>query len=302
MKPWEKDDTFLSRWLNNELSEEELNAFEKEEESKEFKDIILASKSLKTPNFQTQNALNQLKQKIDKKTKSKQFRISNYVKIGIAASLLFAFALYWFNKDTVITTAEGQRQLVVLPGGSEVTLNENSSMKFDEDNWNKSRNLHLSGEAHFKVKEGNTFSVHTANNVVNVLGTVFNVKSRINEFYVSCFSGKINVIHNNNEIVLESGEGIKIHSEQIDKVKLTSDMPDWLSGKSSFKNVPLADVVKELESIYGIKVINKTSLPNQNFTGSFPHNDIRTALKLILDPFNVQYKLDQKSMDVLVNP
>jgi len=304
MKPWEKDETFLSRWLNNELSDEELHAFESEEESKDFKDIILAAKSLKTPDYQTQNAFHQLKLKIDKKPQVKQFRISRFVKLGIAASLIlaFTFAIYWFTKDTIIKTGEGQRQLVVLPGGSEVILNANSSIRFDEDDWEKARTLHLSGEAHFKVTGGNLFSVHTANNVIKVIGTVFNIKSRMGQLQVSCFSGKINISHNNDEIILERGEGVNIRSGQIDKVKLTSDLPDWLSGKSSFNNAPLAVVVEKLEIVYGINVVNKSLLPKQNFTGSFPHSDIHVALKLIFSPFNVSYELDPQSMEVIVQP
>ena len=43
MKPWEANDTFLSRWLNEELTPEELQAFEA---SPDYADYVRTAKAL----------------------------------------------------------------------------------------------------------------------------------------------------------------------------------------------------------------------------------------------------------------
>ena len=61
MKPWEKDDTFLARWLSGELSEDEKRNFEASEESKEFADLVIASKALEIPKYDVEKALKDVK-------------------------------------------------------------------------------------------------------------------------------------------------------------------------------------------------------------------------------------------------
>ncbi|MEO0555068.1 MAG: hypothetical protein AAF149_17810 [Bacteroidota bacterium] len=42
----EKDGTFLAKWLNGELSEEEKNAFEASTEGKDFKELIQVTEQI----------------------------------------------------------------------------------------------------------------------------------------------------------------------------------------------------------------------------------------------------------------
>jgi hypothetical protein len=96
------------------------------------------------------------------------------------------------------TTAGGEQQKITLPDGSEVYLNENSSLAFAK-NWKAGveRKVRLEGEAYFKVEEKlyegskTKFTVATNDVKVEVVGTEFTVKELVQETQVFLQSGKI---------------------------------------------------------------------------------------------------------------
>ncbi|MTI21855.1 DUF4974 domain-containing protein [Fulvivirga sp. RKSG066] len=295
MKPWEQDDTFLSRWLNNELSEKELREFESSEEGKAYIDMMLASKGIGTPTYDVEKALSQVKSKIGEKKAGKQRFLPRAVTMTVAATvtLLAAFAVYWFTKDTVISTGFGEQQLVTLPGGSKVTLHANSSISYDEDDWSQSRTVELEGEAYFDVSEGSLFSVNTAVGTIEVLGTSFNIKSRLELLQISCYQGSVKLLNRLNEVILEAGEGVSIRLSETTLFDLSHETPSWLQGVSSFNEAPLDEVVQELEVVFGMRIENINRLPKEEYTGSFPHSSAENALRLVFEPFGVDYEYNE---------
>lgn len=97
---------------------------------------------------------------------------------------------------------------VKLPDGSVVLLNHNSSITYDKDF--DPRQVHLSGEAYFKVTPADRpFTVITELGEIEVLGTKFNVDSSEDELEVEVESGKVELTSGDDKRALTRGQRAK---------------------------------------------------------------------------------------------
>jgi len=297
---WEKDDTFLAKWLSGELSEEDRKSFEESPDGKEFIQMIEASKQLQPPTYDTSAELSKLKISIQQgdQKETKVVRLYPIYKLAIAASVLFLLGLSFFflNRDQSIETNFLQQEIVALPDGSKVQLNASSTLAYNK-NFDEERQLDLDGEAFFEVQKGTKFTVSTNNGAVEVLGTSFNVKSRENRLEVVCYTGKVRVSATHaikdllpgDRIVIQKGELINFGKTEV------KDIPAWIEGIIELDNVSLNEALIELEANYGIQIEIDESLGNLKYTGSMPKNDLKTALKLVFDPLGLAYTFDENT-------
>ena len=287
----------IQKWLDNELSPQELEAFKKFED---YKELVTLSNNLtrfKAPEYNVEEGLNTALQYINSsKNKSK----TNWLRpvLRIAAILAISFSVYYYTTtlDTNITTLAAQKTTIELPDASNVLLNAKSKLAYNKSRWNKHRDVTLEGEAFFKVAKGATFSVKTKNGVVTVLGTEFNVNHRDNYFEVICYEGSVKVTHNNNIVILKPGDSfLKIDGKLIAKEKETSLIPSWINNESYFKSMPFEYVIREFERQYNVSINPQNIDVKQLFTGSFSHNNLEVALKEITLPLDVTYNFKNKT-------
>ncbi|MEO0333197.1 MAG: FecR family protein, partial [Bacteroidota bacterium] len=128
--------------------------------------------------------------------------VFRYAASGIV--LLLASALFYFyqtTSDYVYETAYQETQTIQLKDGTEVVLNANSSLRVPSKLETAAvREVWLDGEAFFTVSssvvsdEPQQFVVHTSQLAVEVLGTVFNVKSRSGGTQVLLEEGSVRVV------------------------------------------------------------------------------------------------------------
>lgn len=291
-----KDDTFLARWLNDELNDDELKAFKESEEYATYMRIRAGAELIDSPAFD-QKAL------LDKIRQEKSLNIgpvaSGRKKLWIysaAASilLLMSFAIYsifFSNNLTTYETTVGQKLSVNLPDGSKVVLNANSSLTFSTKNWDDERAVQLDGEGFFKVEKGQKFTVHTEMGEVSVLGTEFTVQELDGFFQVMCFEGSVKVLSEDEEEVLKPKRGIrKTRGSRMMRRELLINEPAWLENKSTFVSVPLIHALKEFQNQYNIQFEVADSIKNQTYTGGFPHGNLDLALEVFLGSIDVQYE------------
>ncbi len=81
------------------------------------------------------------------------------------------------SQHVTICSGTSPSALVLLPDGTEVCLNVNSTLSYQQDFGREERKVTLSGEGYFKVQrdESKRFVVHTDVMDVTVLGTTFNM-------------------------------------------------------------------------------------------------------------------------------
>lgn len=294
-----KDDYFLAKWLNNELSEKYLEEHLSEKEINAFKKIIAATANLESPTSSPEELLNKFKQVKDKKTKVKKLNFSYYL-YRVAAVFVLFFVSYYFlsNRDTIYTTTFAEKIKVELPDNSEVQLNAVSEIHFNKSGWSKNRALELKGEAFFKVSKGSTFIVNTELGKVSVLGTQFNVVVRNQYFEVHCYEGSVSVNYLTQTVKLSEGSSFKVVNSKVSLTKnSTKKVPSWTHNTSSFESIPYQYVIAELERQYNVNVeYDEKSLSNTNFTGNFTHSNLDLALQAVCIPLNLKYSMQNNKV------
>ena len=305
-----KDETFLARWLSGELSETELREFEASEDFEAFKKIAEEASHLKTPSWKSKEeswkAFKEKTASTQKNPPAKIRRLNRRWFLAAAAIglLLIGYFSLFRNTTQVFSTPMASQKTFTLPDGSEVILNALSKIEFDKNDFMENRTLELSGEAFFKVKKGSKFLVKTDNGSVQVLGTTFNVFSRKNKLQVECYEGKVGVFFEKPSIMktVMLGSGITA----IDK-KITEEfggsilpVPNWTIGNSRFENVNFVEVIEELERQFDIRINYPKELEDaeKNYVGGFPHNDLETALEITFSSVGYKYKINGKEVSV----
>lgn len=295
-----KNEKEILKWLNGELSGQEVEDLKKSEGIDTFEKIAHYASHLETPKVDAQAALAQFKtrSKSKKEPKVRTLNFKSFYRVAAILIVLLTSAYFLFyNTATTFETQVAQTKTFHLPDESEVLLNASSKITFNERKWADQRDLTLEGEAYFQVKKGKTFSVKTTDGVVKVLGTHFNVKQRKNYFEVSCFEGLVSVTHNQKTIKLPPGKTFRLINNQIEAVPdFNAQNPSWLQQESSFDRIPLNQVIAEFERQYDLKIKTDGIDTSKLFTGSFTHTDKNIALEAITIPLKLSYRIEGKTV------
>ena len=293
-------DSILAKWMEGTLSNEALKKLVSKEEYAEF---IKLKKGIQLYEMTQQplraDAYGKIKKEVQ--AKQKRFKIHNvYKMVGAAAAvilLVFGLNKYLSPNTFVVETAIGEQKEILLPDGTEVQLDANTTLQYNKDTWKKHRQIQLEGNAYFKVKKGATFTVNTKNGQVVVLGTKFSVSTMLDYLAVQCFEGKVQVL-TDNHFVLKPQQMVQIIGNRIAKQKNNNDKPQWLKGTSRFKATPLKYVIKTIENQYNVHFVNKGIDESMLFTGSFTHHNLPLTLRVVFEASNI--KLRQKGKNTYV--
>ena len=304
-KEYYTDETFLARWIENDLSSEELKQFKNSEEYHQFKKINDATELLIAPDYNKNDVFNAILRKIKQQKKStKIIKLTPAWFYSAAASVVLLLTVFYLNNDSPssFSTTYGEQTVVQLPDNSIVHLSPSSSLKFHKNNWNKDRSLSLVGTAYFEVEKGEHFTVNTNEGNVVVLGTKFTVNTSKNFFEVQCFEGKVKVTSKNNDsIFLTKGKAFRSYKNKNENWNFHKEKPSWLNNESSFNNTPLNKVILALKKQYNLKVNTNKVDTNKRFTGTFTHNNVNIALKTVFAPMKISFKLADNSSVVLIS-
>ncbi len=293
-----KKDHLLKKWLLDELTDAELEDFKRSEDYELNVKMIEKVKHFDVPNDSSVKSYDDFRADLkDKNTPVIQlntykmlFRIAGLFIIGVSVYFLF-----FFNNLTTVQTLASQNITFELPDASSVILNADSKAKYSKKKWTDKRQISLDGEAFFKVAKGSRFDVVTSGGIVSVVGTQFNVKNRDHYFEVKCFEGIVNVSSNGKLQQLTKGNTYRILNGVIMQDSINNEQPKWIDNISSFKGVPLSQVLGEFERQYGIEIEAIKVDTERIFTGSFVNNNLEQALASITIPFNLTYKKDNSN-------
>ena len=281
----------IKKWLDNNLTPLEKEAFESLDDYETLTKISKYTKEFRAPEYTYEEALNEFESRIESKNK-----VKNWYKplLKIAAILAIFFGVYYYNStlNTDVYADVAEMKTITLPDNSVVNLNALSQISFNKKKWKKQRAVTLNGEAFFKVAKGSAFDVLTSLGKITVLGTQFNVKQRNDYFEVICYEGLVQVNYKNVKEKISPGQSFVVLNNTrkiVTNANNIDSQPDWLTGTSGFKSVPLKNVLLEFERQYKIKIISTNINLQQLFTGKFTHNNIDLAIKSILQPLNIVY-------------
>jgi transmembrane sensor len=280
----------LAKWLNNELTAQELDAFKATEDYAIYEKIKNYSSHLEVADFDDKKILAAiLKQekntpKVIPLHKKWFFKVAAILVLGLGIT----YALQNFTTQTEAALF-GKKTAFSLPDNSQVVLNSGSTIEYKKWNWDTHRNLKLHGEAYFRVAKGKRFEVATDLGKVTVLGTQFNVKARKNRFDVVCFEGRVKVNYKTAQILLTHGQTVTFENGIQTNGRIENTKPELLEHTMAFNKENLNQIVDEIQRQYNVTIKLKQKNTNALFTGKIPTDNLDSALQIVSTTYNLKY-------------
>ncbi|MBE9599308.1 FecR family protein [Pedobacter sp. MC2016-24] len=208
-----------------------------------------------------------------------------------------------------IATPRGGKYQIILPDGTTVWLNAQSSLTYPMTFNDSKRKVELTGEAYFEVtKNHKPFVVVTANQEVEVLGTHFNINSYADErsTKTTLLEGAVKVRQSStgNFKILKPGEQAQVNATQaapvVSSVDLESEMA-WKNDLFIFKNEKIESIARKLSRWYDVDITFEGNPSNLSLVGVVSRTkNISSVLKLIEETGNVHFKVEGKKI-IIVN-
>lgn len=288
--------------------------YQNEENQKEFKrlvdywnaDVHYSLPSQALPSYE--RVWSNIKHE-EKKKSRRVYRLSIPWAVAAACFILVCVLGYlstfqWqkSSSDHYYTYMSGNaRNTIRLKDGSVVTLNKNSYLTCSENFDKKKREVKLQGEAFFSVAKDKShpFTVIVNHSKIKVLGTKFNVTAiRNNKVIVTLVEGSICFMSGNkekimkpNQQLLDTPSGFIVKSVDVDSVCA------WKSGLLKFKSIELAELIRNMENRFGVKILMKNAslIDTMKVTASFRENQpLEDILNIIAGSFPVRWKKEGK--------
>lgn len=291
-----KEDRLLAKWLNDDLSKDELAEFEASPDFEIYQKIKNYSAHLEIDDLDENAMLSNILQQ--KKVTPKVIPLYKKWMFRAAAVLVLALGITFTIKNFVPqtqTASFGEKTTFALPDHSEVVLNSGSEIKYKKWNWNTNRHLDLKGEAYFKVAKGRRFEVQTNLGKVTVLGTQFNVKARKNKFEVICYEGRVKVNYANTQILLTHGQSVRFENGKQINTTIHSLKPEWTDNQICFYKEDIKSLLDEVERQYNITIELNTQDTTALFTGKIPAKNLEVALQIISTTYHLKAKKVSKN-------
>lgn len=173
--------------------------------------------------------------------------------------------------NTIETPRGGQYQ-ITLPDGTRVWLNAASTLRYPTSFTASERKVELDGEAYFEVAENRSkpFRVISKDQVVEVLGTQFNVSSYGNESSIktTLVEGSVKVLNTSNKQarhLLPGQEAVKTKDGNINvRTANIEQTISWKNGLFVFNDMELKNIMRQLERWYDVEV-DYATIPNLNY-------------------------------------
>ena len=250
---------------------------------------------------------------------------------GVAASLLLFFLVFspaerkTENKSVsaknTISTRSGSKSKIELPDGTQVWLNADSKLTYDQNFLGNAREVNLTGEAYFDVAHITSqtgqrvpFIIHTNSIDIKVLGTAFNVRCYPGEktTETALIRGSVEItLHSSpdKKIILKPDEKLIVRNDNttiIDKAIQKDSSIDnepvmtlsrirpykndtsnhietmWVKNKLAFENESFERMLPEIERWYNVTfVVKNESLKSLHFRGVFENKSLSDVMEAL---------------------
>lgn len=211
----------------------------------------------------------------------------------------------------ILHTPRGGTYTITLEDGTQVWLNAASTLKYPSRFGATGRIVELEGEAYFKVKpsyrqngEKIPFKVISAQQVVEVLGTQFNMNTYTNQPFskTTLVEGKVAIRDQFNNFELAPGEQAVTASGKTKVRKVAvGNYTAWRDGKFSFDGKTFEETMNDIARWYDLHVVYENGIPEEELTGdAYRNQNIRFVLRLLDDVAEVDYKLDIANRKLII--
>lgn len=301
----------FDKLINDQLSLSELKELRERFNASSDEELttLLLSRDMRDadPEYISQEMIDETKSRIDSQLfgNTSQKKVKTFKRFMlIAASVLVPLImigtiwLYIGNSSNVetgmctITTALNETSSLMLPDGTSVKINGNSTFSFPSAFKKDNREVSFNGEAYFEVaKDANVpFIIFTPTITVTVKGTAFNLLSRPGAKYseLSLDNGIVSMTRKNSEKIIDVAPKTKIIIDNatgeiiVKPIDSLQNSSSWTSKEIYFDNVTPEYLIDRLEQTYSTTLDPEIKgMIDENFIGALPSNDLDEALRIL---------------------
>ena len=208
-----------------------------------------------------------------------------------------------------IETPKGGEYQVNLPDGTRVWLNAASSLRYPANFTEDERKVELNGEAYFEVASNRSklFRVVSKDQIVEVLGTHFNINSYADEAVVrtSLLEGsiKVSIPNTGKSDVLKPGQESKIKPSGNSIIVSDADVEEsiaWKNGYFTFTNENIKSIMRKVSRWYDVDIEYSGNVPLGGFGGHVSKSkNISEILKILELTKEVRFKIEGRRVMVM---
>ena len=199
-----------------------------------------------------------------------------------------------------LSTPRARQQQLILPDGSRVWLNAESSIRFPTAFTGSNRQVQITGEAYFEIRPDKTkpFIVNMDQSSVRVLGTHFNVMAYPDERFIetTLLEGSVQFNNGDRHLMLIPGQQSKLsqtHELLLERKPDLELVMAWKNGFQSFKNTNLATILRQVRRWYDVDIDLDPNIPSEiTFSGEVPREVTLQQLLTALESKQLKFSLD----------
>ena len=261
--------------------------------------------------------------------------------LGIAAAIIVVFLFVGEQEprgeavrtaQNTVSTKPGSKSKIQLPDGSQVWLNADSRITYDENFRGPFRQVQITGEAYFDIAKDkdHPFIIHANSIDVKVLGTSLNIRSYNNEKKTEAvlIRGSIEVtlqsspdkkiiLQPNEKLVVQNGKATMVIRDTLKRQKETvvpvmtlakAHLQDkdstamdilWVKNQLAFDKETLEDVARKIERWYDVKVtITDARLKHTEYSAVFEDESLRQVMEALRMTGNFRYVINKKEITI----
>jgi transmembrane sensor len=216
---------------------------------------------------------------------------------AVAAGLFLGFMIprrsapsaSWGVAD--VATGAAEMTTIQLGDGSVVRLAPASRLRVATND--STREVTLDGRAYFVVAKmpDKPFVVHTTVGNARVLGTRFELSTREHELNLVVVEGRVALSTGQGNVEVRGGQQSGVRDQQTlpaTAVANADRMEQWVGKFLVFQSTPVRDAAREVERMYGIRVVADSIIGRRTVTATFTDQTATQVLDVLCSVVNAQ--------------
>jgi len=207
--------------------------------------------------------------------------------------------------ENTLATQRKEQYKVVLADGTNVWLNDASSIRYPTAFKGKYRDVTITGEVYFEVAHNASqpFRVKSAGQMIEVLGTHFNVNTYSDEPAVktTLLEGKVKVSSAIDYKIIQPGKQALLKNARLSLTN--ADLEEavaWKNGYFRFNNEKIEGVMRKLARWYDIDVRFDGPISQEEFNGTISRfTNISEVLESLQYSRSIHFKIEGRRVTIL---
>ncbi len=208
--------------------------------------------------------------------------------------------------NTISVPRGGQYQLV-LSDGTAVWLNSASTLRYPTVFRGDKRTVTLTGEGYFEVAKDkdHVFQVVTGEQVIDVLGTSFNVNCYADEENIktTLLEGKVRVQAGSGVTKVEVGQqAVWDRSSGGLRVADHADLEQaiaWKNGYFQLSDADIRTIMRQVARWYDVEVVYEGAVPERQLSGKMRRSASAAQFLDMLSYFNIHFRIEGRKIIVM---